>query len=203
MDSSPVRRRPLPWSPPMRWRCRRCCGVRAGCARGRGGLHSPCCARTTADGPGQPAQHDLPCAAMCAAMGQGIAGRCRPAWRSSLPVQSPNAVAPLRRATGCRRKSPLPTARRRRAGRRSPDLRQVRTFVARPDVRVQGRAAQRATRVNFRSNHHEIYSVFARRRFCSRQRPGVRPRVQGWFDRDQTPLVARHARRARRLPAAT
>jgi hypothetical protein len=27
-----------------------------------------------ADGSGQPAQHDLPCAAMCAAMGQGIAG---------------------------------------------------------------------------------------------------------------------------------
>jgi hypothetical protein len=27
-----------------------------------------------ADGPGQPAQHDPPCAAMCAAMGQGIAG---------------------------------------------------------------------------------------------------------------------------------
>ena len=27
-----------------------------------------------ADGPGQPAQRDPPCAAMCAAMGQGIAG---------------------------------------------------------------------------------------------------------------------------------
>jgi hypothetical protein len=27
-----------------------------------------------ADGPGQPAQHDLPCAAMCAAMEQGMAG---------------------------------------------------------------------------------------------------------------------------------
>src|SRR5690349_20515797 len=27
-----------------------------------------------ADGPGQPAQHDPPCAAMCAAMGQGVAG---------------------------------------------------------------------------------------------------------------------------------
>jgi hypothetical protein len=27
-----------------------------------------------ADGSGQPAKHDLPCAAMCAAMGQGIAG---------------------------------------------------------------------------------------------------------------------------------
>jgi hypothetical protein len=27
-----------------------------------------------ADGSDQPAQHDLPCAAMCAAMGQGIAG---------------------------------------------------------------------------------------------------------------------------------
>lgn len=31
-----------------------------------------------ADGPGQPAQHDLPCAALCAAMGHGIAGAVPP-----------------------------------------------------------------------------------------------------------------------------
>ena len=32
------------------------------------------CSHDAADGTGQPAQHDLPCAALCAAMGQGIAG---------------------------------------------------------------------------------------------------------------------------------
>jgi hypothetical protein len=31
-----------------------------------------------ADGPGQPARHDLPCAALCAAMGHGVAGPVPP-----------------------------------------------------------------------------------------------------------------------------
>lgn len=31
-----------------------------------------------ADGPGQPAHHDLPCAALCAAMGHGVAGPAPP-----------------------------------------------------------------------------------------------------------------------------
>ena len=45
-----------------------------------------------ADGPGQPAQHDLPCAAMCAAMGQGIAGPLPTGMAISVVVQSPIAV---------------------------------------------------------------------------------------------------------------
>ncbi len=36
------------------------------------------CGHDAADGKGQPAQHDLPCAAICAAMGQGIAGPVPP-----------------------------------------------------------------------------------------------------------------------------
>jgi len=32
------------------------------------------CTHESGDGPGQPAPHDLPCAAICAAMGHGIAG---------------------------------------------------------------------------------------------------------------------------------
>ena len=45
-----------------------------------------------ADGPGQPAQHDPPCAAMCAAMGQGIAGPLPTGTAISVVVQSPIAV---------------------------------------------------------------------------------------------------------------
>src|SRR5882672_3637090 len=45
-----------------------------------------------ADGPGQPAQHDPPCAAMCAAMGQGIAGSLPTGMAISVVVQSPIAV---------------------------------------------------------------------------------------------------------------
>jgi hypothetical protein len=45
-----------------------------------------------ADGPGQPAQHDPPCAAMCAAMGQGIAGALPTGVAVSVVVQSPIAA---------------------------------------------------------------------------------------------------------------
>jgi len=45
-----------------------------------------------ADGPGQPAQRDPPCAAMCAAMGQGIAGSLPTGMAISVVVQSPIAV---------------------------------------------------------------------------------------------------------------
>jgi hypothetical protein len=45
-----------------------------------------------ADGPGQPAQHDPPCAAMCAAMGQGIAGALPTGMAVSVVVQSPIAA---------------------------------------------------------------------------------------------------------------
>ena len=41
-----------------------------------------------ADGPGQPAQHDPPCAAMCAAMGQGIAGALPTGMAVSVAVSS-------------------------------------------------------------------------------------------------------------------
>lgn len=42
------------------------------------GTFAVLCSHDTADGSGQPAQHDLPCAAVCAAMGQGIAGAVPP-----------------------------------------------------------------------------------------------------------------------------
>jgi hypothetical protein len=45
-----------------------------------------------ADGSGQPAQHDQPCTAMCAAMGQGIAGPLPTGMAVSVAVQSPIAV---------------------------------------------------------------------------------------------------------------
>jgi|SRR3954447_6900030 hypothetical protein len=41
-----------------------------------------------ADGPGQPAQHDPPCAAMCAAVGQGIAGALPTGMAVSVAVSS-------------------------------------------------------------------------------------------------------------------
>jgi len=45
-----------------------------------------------ADGPLQPAQHDPPCAAICAAMGQGIAGPLPTGMAISVVVQSPIAA---------------------------------------------------------------------------------------------------------------
>jgi hypothetical protein len=44
-----------------------------------------------ADGSGQPAQHDLPCAAMCAAMAHGIAGPLPVAAMAS--VAAPQSIA--------------------------------------------------------------------------------------------------------------
>ena len=46
-----------------------------------------------ADGTGQPAQHDPPCAAMCAAIGQGIAGALPTATAVSVAV--PSSIAAL------------------------------------------------------------------------------------------------------------
>jgi hypothetical protein len=37
-----------------------------------------CSQHDAADGPGQPAKHDPPCAALCAAMGQGVSGPLPP-----------------------------------------------------------------------------------------------------------------------------
>ena len=45
-----------------------------------------------ADGPLQPAQHDPPCAAICAAMGQGIAGPLPTGMVVGVAVQSPIAA---------------------------------------------------------------------------------------------------------------
>jgi hypothetical protein len=44
-----------------------------------------------ADGPGQPAQHDLPCAALCAAMGHGVSGPVPPDVVVTIAV--PHAIA--------------------------------------------------------------------------------------------------------------
>jgi hypothetical protein len=47
------------------------------------------------DHPGQPAQHEPPCAALCAAMGQGIAGPVPPGVVVAVAVpQSFTAIAP-------------------------------------------------------------------------------------------------------------
>ena len=46
-----------------------------------------------ADGTGQPAQHDLPCAALCAAMGHGVAGPVPPDIVVAIAV--PHAIAAL------------------------------------------------------------------------------------------------------------
>jgi len=56
------------------------------------------CAHDSGDGGGQdqPSQHDSPCAALCAAMGQGIAGPLPPAPAVVLAiVQDPGASAPV------------------------------------------------------------------------------------------------------------
>jgi len=37
------------------------------------------CSHDAVDGPGQPAKHDLPCAALCAALGYGVTGPLPPA----------------------------------------------------------------------------------------------------------------------------
>ena len=42
----------------------------------------------TASGPGKPAQHDQPCAAMCAAMGHGIAGPLPSGMAASITLRS-------------------------------------------------------------------------------------------------------------------
>jgi hypothetical protein len=44
------------------------------------------CAHDQGDGTGQPAQHDLPCAALCAAMGHGISGPVPPGVVAAIVV---------------------------------------------------------------------------------------------------------------------
>ncbi len=50
-----------------------------------------------ADGPGQPAQHDSPCTAMCAALGQGIAGALPTGTAVSVAV--PSSIAEINPAS--------------------------------------------------------------------------------------------------------
>ena len=42
------------------------------------GAFAVLCSHDSADGTGQPAQHDLPCAALCAALGHGVSGSLPP-----------------------------------------------------------------------------------------------------------------------------
>jgi len=60
------------------------------------GTFAVLCSHDTGDGSGQPAQHDLPCAAVCAAMGQGIAGAVPPdvAVAMAMP-HAVSAIAPV------------------------------------------------------------------------------------------------------------
>ena len=51
------------------------------------------CSHDGADGTGQPGRHELPCAAMCAAMGHGVAGSLPSAI--AVVVVSPRAVAAI------------------------------------------------------------------------------------------------------------
>jgi hypothetical protein len=51
------------------------------------------CSHDAGDGTGQPAKHDLPCAALCAAMGHGIAGPVPPG--ASVAMAVPQAVAAM------------------------------------------------------------------------------------------------------------
>jgi hypothetical protein len=51
------------------------------------------CSHDNADGSGQPARHDLPCAALCAAMGQGIAGPVPP--DVVVAIAAPQVIAAL------------------------------------------------------------------------------------------------------------
>jgi|SRR6185503_10331759 hypothetical protein len=57
------------------------------------GPFSVLCSHDKADGSGPPAQHDLPCAALCAAMGQGIAGSVPPDVVAV--IAAPQALAAL------------------------------------------------------------------------------------------------------------
>ena len=54
------------------------------------------CSHDAAGGTGQPAQHDLPCAAICAAMGHGIAGAVPPdVFAAIAALYVVTAVVPL------------------------------------------------------------------------------------------------------------
>jgi hypothetical protein len=51
------------------------------------------CSHDAGEGNGQPAQHDVPCAALCAAMGHGISGPVPP--EVVVAVAEPHAVAAM------------------------------------------------------------------------------------------------------------
>lgn len=54
------------------------------------------CAHDAGDGSGQPARHDVPCAALCAAMGHGISGPVPPAVVVAMVVpHGVTAMAPV------------------------------------------------------------------------------------------------------------
>ena len=78
----------------MRWRCKRC--LRHSCRlrpRLSAGPFAVLCSHDAGDGTGQPAQHDLPCAALCAAMGHGISGPVPPGVVVAMAV--PHGVAAM------------------------------------------------------------------------------------------------------------
>ena len=53
------------------------------------------CSHDNGDGTGQPAQHDIPCAALCAALGQGVSGPLPPDVAPVVAELGPSvAVAP-------------------------------------------------------------------------------------------------------------
>ena len=60
---------------------------------GLAGSFDVLCSHVSSDGAGHPLQHILPCAAVCAAMGHGIAGPLPPAFVAAIVV--PHAVAVL------------------------------------------------------------------------------------------------------------
>ena len=100
-----------------------------------------------ADGSGQPAQHDLPCAAMCAAMGQGIAGPLPTGTAISVVVpQSIAALDPGQRLGAAADRAYRQPRAARAAARLIPD--RFEPFFRAPGFFVQGRAAQRAQRAS-------------------------------------------------------
>ena len=142
----------------------------------------------TPDGPGQPAQHDLPCAALCAAMGHGVAGPVPPdvvaasvsavCQRGHWPGQPMGAAADRAHRHPCSAR----TAARLTSDRFEPS-------VARHSS--DGSRSERAQRTSISEQYDEIHSAGCC--LCLDRELGLRPRVQGRFDRDQTSLGPRHA----------
>ena len=97
MELGRFRRRTVaPWSRPMRWRCRRCLSAFVPMAAAvPPGPFAVICSHDGGDGSGPPAQHDLPCAALCAAMAQGLSGPLPPAVAvATIAPQVVSSLAP-------------------------------------------------------------------------------------------------------------